>query len=667
MKNLFQYKYTIIILSLLLIYLSGCYKYPDLKDYDYSYYSRVVGPEGDTINFFANYSNDSLTDIVVELIVPPGALDSVIVFNMYQFGEYELASEMGNGYAKVGTKFLYFVPFYESEGYYEHEQVDVSYHLSIDFKKPVTVTYNYLTGQGDFTGNDIDEMKLYYEYYKTINPTFKLYKIRIPKTDEWGQENNIRINWNSQGYPVGYNQTDLTYIINGAWSQTNEWGSNIRGLENWIEVTDIELNPNENTVSFDINNTDFLYVLARIIQIDPDKLPPKILNYMEDNYPDETIVQAAFKDKEFNIYLANRALLFFDKKGNFDRLIRQSISFLEIQPVETRNKISNYINDNYPEASIRNISSIQYAYEFPIYRFTLSDQVTLLFNSSGTNMGVYNYGIDYNEVPQQVFDYIDNNHSSASIVNITFDSTDGDSQYIVYLSDNTKLYFQGNGTWETTLYFNYPIADLAIEITDYLNNNFSGITIALVHRQVSSEDEYFHIALMNAVYIIFEQNGERNFMYIPYFEENDLPQDVKNSIQNRFPEINIELIDYYYDKEAEENTEIYDIFFARSLNVEFKPDGTIVFLYGNDANMLPFKILNYIEDEYPNSPEYEISEYDIFYDDFYQKTIWSIYLENSLIVVFDMDGNFIDDYYLETKKSKKQKINRKKRIEKNVE
>ena len=663
MKNLFQYKYTIVILSLLLIYLSGCYKYPDLENYDYSYYSRVVGPEGDTINFFANYSNDSLEDIVVKLIVPPEALDSVIVFNMYQFGEYELASELHSGFSKIGTKFLYFVPFYESEGYHEHEQVEVSYHLSIDFKKPVTVQYNYLIGQGDFSGNDVDEMKLYYEYYKTINPTFKLYKIRIPKTDEWGQENNIRINWNTQGYPVGYNETDLTYIINGAWSQTNDWGSNLRSLENWTEVTDFELNPNENTITFDIYNTDFLYVLARIIQIEPDKLPPKIINYISENFPDETIVQAAFKDKEFNIYLSSRTLLFFDKKANFDRLMSQSISISDIQPIETRNVILNYIDNNYSNSNIQNISSIQYGDEFPliIYRFTLSEQVTLLFNEFGEIAGIYNYGIDNNKVPQQVFDYINTNHSSASIVNITFDSTYEFAQYIAYLSDNTKLYFQEDGTWETTLSFNYPIEDLPTDITDYINNNFSGITIALVHYQVSGNgNEYYHIALMNAVYIIFEPNGELSYVNIPYFEEEDLPQDVKTSIQNRFSEINIELIDYYYDKEYAEQPEIYDIYFERSLNVEFKPNGQIVYLYGNEPFMLPPNIHTYINDNY-SSP---ISEYEIYYDEEYQAIVWFIYLENDYLLIFDIDGNFIEEWGV--KKFQKHKIMKEKRVEKNV-
>ena len=125
--------YLINFLITLLFILSGCYEYPDMEDAGYEDYRRVVGPDGGEINFYMNYEDDSSEDILVTMIFPENALDSFVVFNMYEFYNEALYNDLELLGMSVNTKFLYFVPFYESYGYNEHTEESDSIHFSIDF------------------------------------------------------------------------------------------------------------------------------------------------------------------------------------------------------------------------------------------------------------------------------------------------------------------------------------------------------------------------------------------------------------------------------------------------------------------------------------------------------------------------------------------------------
>ncbi len=71
------------------------------------------------------------------------------------------------------------------------------------------------------------------------------------------------MNWNLQGYPDGYDNLDLTYLINGRWTNIFDWGSGSLSLDNWELVSVYEFDIINKTVSFEINNTDYMYVMAR--------------------------------------------------------------------------------------------------------------------------------------------------------------------------------------------------------------------------------------------------------------------------------------------------------------------------------------------------------------------------------------------------------------------
>jgi len=51
--------------------------------------------------------------------------------------------------------------------------------------------------------------------------------------------------------------------------------------------------------------------------IDPANLPPAITEYIRNNFPGVNIVKAEFDEGRYEIRLANRVELYFDRNGNF--------------------------------------------------------------------------------------------------------------------------------------------------------------------------------------------------------------------------------------------------------------------------------------------------------------------------------------------------------------
>ncbi|RLD52842.1 MAG: hypothetical protein DRI94_01830 [Bacteroidetes bacterium] len=255
MKTYRQNKFTvknIIIVTFLITLFFGCYRYPEFDDISYNEYRRVIGPEGGTINFYRNYEDDSIKDIVVKMEFPENAVDSLIVFNMYEFYDHVTENEL---YIDLNTEqfsnFLYFLPFYESEGYKAvlTDSTDINSivqkHTSINFSTPVSVTY-------------------YPDFYENIPDNAKLYKIKIPAENEWSEEDNVWVKYNYQGYPDGYDDIDLIYLINGKWTENIAWGTGNISLYNWEEVANYSFDLSNQSVTFEINNTDNMYIIAVI-------------------------------------------------------------------------------------------------------------------------------------------------------------------------------------------------------------------------------------------------------------------------------------------------------------------------------------------------------------------------------------------------------------------
>lgn len=253
MFTLFKIKYLKqSILLILIIGFTSCYEYPELSDIHYDEYRRVIGPDGGTINFYENYEDDSIKDIIVKMDFPVGALDSFVVFNMHEFNDTFAENDLYNLEMFINTQFLYFIPFYESDGYNEHAQEDIDYHLSLNFNDSVSITYN-LNNYFSIDNNTISEESI-------LSGDTKLYRIKIPALDEW--EENIWVNWNIQGYPDGYDNIDLVYLITGRWTELSGWSNGDLSLENWMDDVKYSYDSENKTITFKIKDTDYMYVMG---------------------------------------------------------------------------------------------------------------------------------------------------------------------------------------------------------------------------------------------------------------------------------------------------------------------------------------------------------------------------------------------------------------------
>ncbi len=634
-----------------ILYLSGCYKYPQI-DYDYQNYNRVVGAAGGDVTFYSNYSNDSLfflngvdsSSKLLELEVPAGALDSDIVFNFYQYQNINTATELSKGLSMVGSKFFYFVPIYASDGYHEHDNADLTYHLSLKFKKPITVKYYFKSKK---ILKNIDEKKLKYEFYDRENKNYRLYRLKIPGIDEWG-DRNIFVQWNRQGYPIGYNSTDLNDIILGLWypfSDADEYNSN---LTNWEEVDNFTFN-DDNSISFKIQSTDYIYVIAQVTNIPTDKLPLKIVNYLQNNYG-VSIERAAFVDQEFQIVLENNYIIYFQRNGDFDYAEKYNLSSTDIPST-----IYSYINSNYLGQNIKTSlvriypSSPNFDLEYSI---TLTNSVALLFSGDSSSVayeGKIIYDYDQNSLSSEIKNVISSNYSGATINNVILHDIAADQYYTVfvkYKDKNIKLYFDFSGELLYTVYYGLKEDEIPADVKNYLNNKFPNVDLVSINNVTSSDSNYYDIELLNDAYLELSETAK--LYYADYFvQSQNLPVPVTDTLSAKFSSTKIVEAYYHFD----DQDEYYWISFQERLNVASSPDGTVLYAEGRRFKDLPIKSQNYI------IQNYSIASFSDFY--YLQDTsthvlryTYHITLKNGTILLFDINGNFIQLGKAILKKSK---------------
>ncbi len=619
---------------IILLLALSCYKRPEIE-YEYSLYNRMVGQEGGIIHFFENYSNDSgmfnpdTSDFLLKLKVPQGALDSTIVFNFYQFENYNIASELSKGLAQVGTKFIYFVPVYASDGYHEHDEADLTYHLSLNFNKPIEVTYRFAS---DRPLKNINEKKLQFEFYNWLNNNYKLYKIKIPDIDEWGEDRNIFVQWNQQGYPVGYNQSDLKDIILGYWYPYSD--NNIsESTVNWELVQDFNVNNTKNTVSFEIEDTDYIYVLAMNTQIPLDRIPSKIKNIINEEFSSD-ILRAGIMEQTFQIILEDRTVLFFSKSGDFFYAQKYNIPVSNIPDY-----ITQYLSNNFSSQQLLS-NIVEYYIDSTVFYLNLSNSKTLLFSQDTLNnvnyLGQYTYDFNFNSLPQTIVNYVNTKYPNARI-NSVANLQDEYTTIVIYLTfqgKNIKLYFDASYNLYYEVVYGLEYKDISKPVIDYLEENYPNVDIIEIVKTNQDNEIIYKISLINNAMLDIKDNGDLIFLST-FIQNEDLPDAVKNSLSEKFESSSIILCFYYLDKKY--NQEFYAVQFSEGLYVEASPSGEIIYAGGRNFNDLHPKIRNYIKINYNKD---DFINFD-FYDesgDFY----YFVYLRNDILLIFDENGNYID-------------------------
>lgn len=621
------------ILAIVIIF-SGCYKYPEI-DYDYGLYNRLVGTNGGTVTFYANFSDDSsllfwdtTSNILVQLEVPAGALDSEMVFNFYQYQDFDVASELAKGLANIGSKFIYFVPVFASDGYHEHDDADLTYHLSVDFNEPIQVTYYY---NANPQMNTINEKKLQFEFYDWLNGNYKLYKIKIPEIDEWGENRNIFVQWNQQGYPIGYYNNDIKDILLGYWFPLMSDNDAASSIINWQECEEYEIDIANKSVTFNIESTDYIYALARVVQISIDRIPIKIKNYIQNNFS-ANILRAAIVDKNFQVVLEDRTILYFNISSDFLYAEKYNIPFQLLPSV-----IQNYLINNYPNEFIQG-NIIEYYENYTVYKINLGNSKTLLFFddfSSISFVGNIIFDEDYNSLPQTIIDYLNINYPDA-IINSISNFTAGDQQEInVYISHNNKnirLFFNNNNEFTSAIYYGLKIQEITSEVTGYLNTNFPNIDIVKITETVNLDSNIYNIQLINETDIEIFKTGEL-ISLSTFILSQDLPDVVKSTIQNTFSSSNIVFCYYLYNHGEED----YGIEFIEGLYVEIYPSGQIEYAGGTNFDDLLETTKEYIVTNYSLN---SFSNFDYYYADYMPTPdyYYFVYLTDGTMLIFDKLG-----------------------------
>ncbi len=236
-----------ILLSVIMLF-SACHKRQELDYFEgYENYDRTVGVDGKEMVFLRNYGDDTYKDdTILKLDFLPGAVDTTIIINFYEYYNETVMYNIYNDFDIFPTsKFFYILPFYEFENNNDStSDYKLDTHVSIDFNYPVNTTFFIDTS-----------------YFAGLESTDVLYRIKIPRDGEW--DDNIWTEFNNQGYPNGFSKADLDFLIDGKWNEADGYlGTVYPSMVNWEEVPSYWINTENQSVTFSMNSTDYMYVIC---------------------------------------------------------------------------------------------------------------------------------------------------------------------------------------------------------------------------------------------------------------------------------------------------------------------------------------------------------------------------------------------------------------------
>lgn len=173
------------------------------------------------------------------------------------------------------------------------------------------------------------EISLGWEFYYDLNGSFLYKEMNLGGDDD---------------LPVAISSLPSS-IVN--YVNANYPGSTIV----WAEWDDDEFEiylSNGLELYFD-RNGNFLYADDDDQGLDPASLPQAILSYIAQNYPNAQIIEAERYPNHYEIYLDSGIELYFDLNGNF---LGKEVDDQIIDPADLPTVIISYIQQNYPNRSI---------------------------------------------------------------------------------------------------------------------------------------------------------------------------------------------------------------------------------------------------------------------------------------------------------------------------
>lgn len=261
--------------------------------------------------------------------------------------------------------------------------------------------------------------------------------------------------------------------------------------------------------------------------------------------------------------------------------------------------------------------------------------------------------------PGSIQTYITENYSSATIEEIWLTNT---GEYIVLLDNDKVLVF--NASEQFVIAFDLEgyvdsfdddfeeidSAALPQPILDYLSTNHAGEPIEVAG--LNDEDGEYVVVLESGIVLVFDRDGNfvEQFTEDDYDDEDDfeeidsesLPQAIKDYIASNHADATIE--EAGYDSFEEE----YGVILSTGLILVFDKDGNFIESFDENDDYedhceevavadLPQSIKDYVATNYTGQDIVEAwldSEEGEYY----------IELANETVLIFDTDGNFIEEY-----------------------
>ncbi len=206
---------------------------------------------------------------------------------------------------------------------------------------------------------------------------------------------------------------------------------------------------NEDTLAPDLNAVAF----TADTSVSTSTLPQSILDYITENYPGLTIVEAEIEDNQnFEIELSNGIELIFNSQGEFLGIDDDENEFddEEIAPANLPQNILDFISTYYPgieieEAELENNGN---------YEIELENEIEIIFDGDGNFLGQAQDenddeqgddedNINPADLPQSILDYIAANYPDNSII----EAEREDDGYEVTLNNGVELEFDLEGNF----------------------------------------------------------------------------------------------------------------------------------------------------------------------------------------------------------------------------
>jgi hypothetical protein len=212
------------------------------------------------------------------------------------------------------------------------------------------------------------------------------------------------------------------------------------------------------------------------------------------------------------------------------------------------------------------------------YQVFLNTGEKFYFNgNSAPPYYISKYGYNQDTIPT-ITKYVHDNYPGQTITNVTYSKTYNSVEYIVYLSSNAKVYFNGSYSWLKTYYYKLNTNQLPVNILSYFdqypNAIFNEIDYTVWPKGASS---IYDIYLVGNKHFKFDANGVFQEFEFDNVSEEDLPPAVKVTIDRYYPYPQLTILNIVH-KRIDRNGTVNDyfmIYFTDGSSTYIGADGSL--------------------------------------------------------------------------------------------